>query len=118
MQPVARARRRTRRPTPCTVVERGDQFGLLVTEPDDGDVSFGTNEQPLEPVDAAQARQGGRADGCTPQLHESSAASDEVLAARVPFSDDPNDGALRTPDGQNAYLYLSTPRVRRGRRTP
>ncbi len=26
----------------------------------------------------------------------------------MPLSDDPNDGALRTPDGSNAYLYTST----------
>ena len=28
--------------------------------------------------------------------------------SRSPYSDDPNDGAIRTPDGQNGYLYVST----------
>ncbi len=36
------------------------------------------------------------------------ARTDEITALAVPFSDDPNDGALRTPDGSSAYLYLST----------
>ena len=35
------------------------------------------------------------------------ARTDEITELAVPFSDDPNDGAIRTPDGSNAYLYLS-----------
>ena len=36
------------------------------------------------------------------------ARTDEITELAVPFSDDPNDGALRTPDGSNAYQYVST----------
>ena len=36
------------------------------------------------------------------------ARTDEITELAVPFSDDPNDGALRTPDGSSAYLYIST----------
>ena len=36
------------------------------------------------------------------------ARTDEITELAVPFSDDPNDGALRTQDGRSAYLYIST----------
>ena len=36
------------------------------------------------------------------------ARTDEITELAVPFSDDPNDGAIRTPDGSNGYLYVST----------
>ena len=36
------------------------------------------------------------------------ARTDEITELAVPFSDDPNDGALRTPDGSSAYQYVST----------
>ena len=32
----------------------------------------------------------------------------EIEDLIVPVSEDPNDGALRTPDGSNAYQYVST----------
>ena len=34
--------------------------------------------------------------------------SEELEQLSVPFSDDPNDGSLRAPDGQKGYLYVST----------
>ena len=36
------------------------------------------------------------------------ARTDEITELAVPVSDDPNDGALRTPDGSSAYQYVST----------
>ncbi len=36
------------------------------------------------------------------------ARSSEVEKLSVDFSDDPNDGAIRTPDGQSGFLYVST----------
>jgi arabinogalactan oligomer/maltooligosaccharide transport system permease protein len=83
------------------VFKQADQFGLLVAEPG-GDLSFGTNEQPLESVNGA------------PQgwdelnLSQVIRFQDEVLAVNVPISDDINDGTLRTSDGQKAYVYVSS----------
>ncbi len=39
---------------PVTVVEQFGTLGLLVTDPEDGDVSVGTVEQPLQEVDGAE----------------------------------------------------------------
>ncbi|GAA2037369.1 ABC transporter permease subunit [Agromyces tropicus] len=92
-----------------TVVDQLGTLGLLVTDPD-GDVSVGTNEQPLQPVDGAEV-EGGKAvaiDGWTSlQFSEVIARTGEITELAVPFSDDPNDGAIRTPDGSNGYLYTS-----------
>nr|WP_286303185.1 ABC transporter permease subunit [Microbacterium suwonense] len=94
---------------PVTVVEQLGTLGLLVTEPD-GDVSVGTNEQPLHEVTDAEM-EGGRAvalDGWNSlSFADVLSRSSEIEALSVPFSDDPNDGSLRTPDGQNGYLYVS-----------
>ncbi|MFK4807631.1 ABC transporter permease subunit [Microbacterium sp. ZW CA_36] len=94
-----------------TVVERVGELGLLVTDPTDGDVSLGTNLQPLEPVDDA-TMEGGKAvavDGWTTlQFADVLSRSNDIEALAVPYSDDPNDGAIRTQDGQKGYLYVST----------
>ncbi|MFV0319960.1 MAG: ABC transporter permease subunit [Microbacterium sp.] len=94
---------------PVTVVEQLGTFGLLVTDPS-GEALLGTEEAPLEPVDAQF--DGGvavSADGWTSLNFASVLANqDAVIALAVPVSDDPNDGALRTPDGQRAYQYVST----------
>ncbi|MFB9307627.1 arabinogalactan oligomer/maltooligosaccharide transport system permease protein [Agromyces hippuratus] len=93
---------------PVTVVDQGGTLGLLVTDPD-GEALLGTNDAPLAPVDAEM--DGDKAvavDGWTTlQFGEVVTRTDEITALAVPFSDDPNDGALRTPDGSSAYLYLS-----------
>ena len=94
-----------------TVVERVGELGLLVTDPTDGDVSLGTNLQPLEPVEDA-TMEGGKAvavDGWTTlQFADVLSRSNDIEALAVPYSDDPNDGAIRTQDGQKGYLYVST----------
>ncbi|WP_347976536.1 ABC transporter permease subunit [Microbacterium sp. ProA8] len=94
-----------------TVVERVGELGLLVTDPTDGDVSLGTNLQPLEPVDDV-TMEGGKAvavDGWTTlQFADVLSRSNDIEALAVPYSDDPNDGAIRTQDGQKGYLYVST----------
>lgn len=94
---------------PVTVVDQLGTLGLLVTDPD-GDALVGTNEQPLTEVDAEM--EGGKAvaaDGWTTlSFADVLARTDEITELAVPFSDDPNDGAIRTPDGSNAYLYTST----------
>lgn len=93
---------------PVTVVDQWGTLGLLVVDPD-GETLLGTNEQPLAPVDAEM--DGDRAvavEGWTSlTFAEVIARTDEITNLAVPFSQDPNEGALRTPDGSSAYLYVS-----------
>lgn len=94
-----------------TVVERFGELGLLVTDPTDDDVSVGTNTIPLESVEGAQMENGKAVavDGWTSlSFSDVIARSGEIESLAVPFSDDPNDGAIRTPDGQNGYQYVSS----------
>ncbi|UNK71606.1 ABC transporter permease subunit [Microbacterium sp. H1-D42] len=95
---------------PVTVVEQFGTLGLLVTDPDTGDASVGTNEQPLADVDATMDNgKAVAADGWTTlTFAQVLAQSEQVEKLSVPFSDDPNDGSIRTPDGQSGYLYVST----------
>ncbi|TFD47216.1 ABC transporter permease subunit [Cryobacterium sp. Sr8] len=93
-----------------TVVDRVGTLSLLVTDPD-GDVSIGSNDEPLQRVSDATV-EGGKAvaaAGYTSlSFQDVVARTDEITKMAVPYSEDPNDGSLRTPDGRNAYLYLST----------
>lgn len=91
------------------VLDRHGDLAFLVTAPD-GKVSVGTADQPLEPVDKAQVDDSGKAVGL-PGYDTLSYAdligprSHEVTSYRVPISDDPRDGSLKTQDGSNAYVY-------------
>ncbi|MEU1971124.1 ABC transporter permease subunit [Microbacterium sp. NPDC019599] len=93
------------------VVERVGVLGLLVTDPTDGDVSLGTNTEPLHPADGV-TMDGGKAvavDGWdTLTFAEVLSRSNDVEQLAVAISDDPNDGAIRTQDGQKGYQYVST----------
>ncbi|QEO16108.1 ABC transporter permease subunit [Agromyces intestinalis] len=95
---------------PITVVDRLGTLGLLVTDPDSGEAFVGTNDEPLTEVDAQfDAGKAVAADGWTTlQFADVLARTDEVTALAVPYSDDPNDGAIRTPDGTSGYRYIST----------
>ncbi|GAA1055473.1 sugar ABC transporter permease [Agromyces luteolus] len=92
-----------------TVVDQLGTLGLLVTDPS-GEASLGTTEQQLQPVDPSEV-DGGKAvavDGWTTlQFSDVIARTNEITELAVPFSDDPNDGAIRTPDGSSGYLYTS-----------
>jgi len=96
---------------PVTVVDRLGELGLLVTDPESGDAFVGTNDEPLSRVPDAEF-EGGRAvsaPGWTSlTFQQVIARTAEITELAVPYSDDPNDGALRTPEGSNAYRYLST----------
>jgi arabinogalactan oligomer/maltooligosaccharide transport system permease protein len=93
-----------------TIVEQLGTYSFLVTDPD-GDVSIGNDESPLSEVSDADLS-GGKAvalPGYTSLTFADILANQDAIAAMtVQISDDPNDGALRTPDGSSAYLYLST----------
>ncbi|UOE43823.1 ABC transporter permease subunit [Agromyces larvae] len=95
---------------PVTVVDRLGTLGLLVTDPESGDAFVGTNDEPLTEVDAEfDGDRAVTADGWTSlQFADVLARTDEVSALAVRYSDDPNDGAIRTPDGTSGYRYIST----------
>ncbi|MBO3663110.1 ABC transporter permease subunit [Microbacterium stercoris] len=95
---------------PVTIVEQGGALGLLVTTPD-GDALVGSPEQPLQPAAGVEfdGDKAVAADGWTTlKFADVLQRQNDVTELSVPFSDDPNDGALRTPDGTSAYLYTST----------
>lgn len=94
---------------PVTVVDQAGTLGLLVTDAD-GEALLGTADTPLAPVNATiEDGRAVAADGwSTLQFADVIARTDAISALSVPFSDDPNDGALRTPDGASAYLYTSS----------
>lgn len=93
-----------------TVLEQGGEFSFLVTDPE-GDVLVGGAERPLEPAPGAEIDSTGKAvalEGYTALTFADLLGNQRAITdLSVPLSDDPADGALRTPDGGNAYLYLS-----------
>ncbi|MFD5865299.1 ABC transporter permease subunit [Agromyces sp. NPDC127015] len=92
------------------VVERAGELGLLVTDPE-GEALVGTNEEPLHEASGAEfdGDLAVSAEGWTSlKFADVLARTDEVTALAVPYSEDPNDGAIRTPDGSKGYLYTST----------
>lgn len=94
---------------PITVLEQFGELSFLVTEPD-GTVSLGGAERPLSPVQNARMEGGVAvelAGYTTLEFNDILGRQGAIAAISVPLTDDPNDGALRTPDGSNAYLYTS-----------
>ncbi len=95
---------------PLTVVSQGDELGFAVVA-QDGDVQVGTAEQPLTTVDDATVE----SDKVTAvpgydvlQFAQIAQQQEAITTLRVPVSDDPNDGSLRTQDGSTGYVYEST----------
>jgi arabinogalactan oligomer/maltooligosaccharide transport system permease protein len=96
---------------PVTVVDRFGELGLLITDPDTGDAFVGTAQEPLSAVPDADfdGDKAVAAPGWTSLTFvQVIARTAEITELAVPYSDDPNDGALRTPDGSSAYRYLSS----------
>ncbi|HEY0187011.1 MAG TPA: ABC transporter permease subunit [Cellulomonas sp.] len=92
-----------------TVVSAGDELGFAVLDAD-GDVRVGTAEDPLHEVDATvDDGQITAVDGFD-VLDRSAvlAQQAEVTSLRVPISDDPNDGSIRTQDARTGYVSVST----------
>ncbi|WP_185740155.1 ABC transporter permease subunit [Microcella putealis] len=92
------------------VLEQNGSYSFLVTDPD-GDVLVGNPDQPLTEVTNAEIDGTGKAislDGYTTLSFADLLNNQRAITSlSVPFSDDPADGALRTPDGSNAYVYES-----------
>ncbi|QAY63012.1 ABC transporter permease subunit [Xylanimonas allomyrinae] len=105
---------------PITVVENDGELGFALVTQDVsicagaqvGDVCVGTADEPLARVDGAQA------DGGTVTsvpgwrvLTFQEIVTDhqrEVTELRVPVSEDPESGSIRTTDGRNAFAFMSS----------
>ena len=94
---------------PLAVVQSGDELGFAVVT-EDGDTQVGTADQPFEDVDATV--ESGRiteVPGWQVLGFAQVAADQEAITSlRVPFSDDPADGSVRTLDGSTGYVFQST----------
>ncbi|MGC5616428.1 ABC transporter permease subunit [Georgenia sp. Z1491] len=99
---------------PAVVVETDDGLGLAIYDEASGTVRMGVHEGELEDVPDAVVD----LDATRPLITEVPGAqilprdqiSDhqaEILEIRIPFSDDPNDGSLRTTDASNAFQATS-----------
>jgi arabinogalactan oligomer/maltooligosaccharide transport system permease protein len=95
--------------SPLTVVTDGDTLGFAVVE-DDGSVLVGSAEDPLEEAADAVVTDGRATEvpGWTvidrAQILE---RQDEVTKLRVPVSEDPEDGSVRTQDARTGYVFES-----------
>ncbi|QAY60052.1 ABC transporter permease subunit [Microbacterium protaetiae] len=95
------------------VIERGDVLGFAIN--DNGTVKVGSQDQPLQVVSGAQAA-GTSAPTEVPgwtvisrqALISDQTLQQQVVGLRVPISDDPNDGSIRTLDGLSGAVYTST----------
>jgi arabinogalactan oligomer/maltooligosaccharide transport system permease protein len=100
---------------PLSVVQRAaGELGFAIVD-ENGDVQVGTETQPLEAApDATVGGNGAPSDvpGWTVvslnQLITDQALQKQVQDLRVPVSDDPNDGSIRTRDGSSGAIYKST----------
>ena len=95
---------------PLTVVTKDGDLGFAIVQ--DGEAQVGTADEPLEPADDATI-EGGKVTavpgyGRPRRSREIAQQQEAIIALRVPVSDDPNDGSLRTQDGSTGYVYEST----------
>lgn len=94
---------------PLTVVRDGDQLGFAVI---DGEtVRVGTAEDPLEIKDDAVVSDGSIVEIPGYEIlsyQDVLSHQNEVIALKVPVSDDPNHGSIGTQDARNGYAYVPT----------
>lgn len=99
---------------PLSIVERGGELGFAIVD-DDGDVQVGSAAEPLSDVSGAEVGTTGapsEVPGWT-VIPRASVLTDATLGAtiqdlRVPVSDDPNDGSIRTREGSTGSVYEPT----------
>lgn len=95
---------------PLTVVVDGDTLGFAVVD-EDGSVSAGDAERPLTEIPDAVVTDGRATEvpGWTvldrAQVLE---RQQEVTNLRVPVSDDPEEGSIRTQDARTGFVFEST----------
>ncbi|WP_394554459.1 ABC transporter permease subunit [Agromyces sp. MMS24-JH15] len=100
--------------SPLSVVERVGELGFAIVD-EDGDVLVGSATSPLEEVRGAEIGAAG-APTAVPgwdvvpraELLGDPALQEQAVALRVPVSEDPNDGSIRTRDGTTGAVYVST----------
>jgi arabinogalactan oligomer/maltooligosaccharide transport system permease protein len=96
---------------PLTVVERGDEIGFAIN--DDGEVLVGSESEPLQSAGSAEPGEPPTSVSGWDVIPRAEILTDsqlqtEITALRVPVSDDPNDGSIRTREGTTGAVYLST----------
>jgi len=95
---------------PLTVLADGDRLGFAIVD-SEGDVRVGAEEEPL--ADAADADVEGSTVTAVPGWDVLDRAGilqrqQEVTALRVPISEDPQDGSIRTQDARTGFVAEST----------
>ena len=101
-----RAARRRLAAYPLAVVSDGRQPRLRRSS--DGQAQVGTAESPLQPCGRRACRRtasSSRAGLPGPGRRTILARQGEITPLRVPVSDDPNDGSIRTQDARTGYVY-------------
>ena len=98
---------------PLVVVEQDGDLGFAIT--DGEEVRVGTAEEPLETVEGAVVGDRGQATevpgwDVVPRARVLSdrQLQNDVVALRVPVSDDAEDGSIRTREGSTGAIYRST----------
>ena len=99
---------------PLSIVQRGDELGFAIVD-DDGDVQVGSATEPLTTASDAEIGTTG-APSEVPGwevVPRATVLTDPTLGAtikdlRVPVSDDPNDGSIRTREGSTGSVYEPT----------
>ncbi len=99
---------------PLSVVQRGGELGFAIVD-DDGDVQVGSATEPLATASDAEVGTTG-APSEVPGwdvIPRATVLTDPALGAtikdlRVPVSDDPNDGSIRTREGSTGSVYEPT----------
>jgi len=92
---------------PLTIVERGGALGFAIVE--DGEARVGTADDPLqeEPDASIDDDRVTEVPGATVlDRSEVLARQSEVTSLRVPVSDDPNDGWVRTQDARTGFIAV------------
>lgn len=101
---------------PLAVVrsESGGELGFAITDAD-GFILVGTQETPLEAIDGGAVSESGvptQVPGWEviprANLFSDQALQNEVIALRVPISDNAEDGSLRTREGSSGAIYTSS----------
>ena len=94
---------------PVTIVEGLDGLNMLVTAPRETPFSATAPRRSTRSMPPSRtARRSPRIGYTTLTFQQVISRTGEIEDLIVPVSEDPNDGALRTPDGSNAYQYVST----------
>lgn len=94
---------------PLAVVEQNGTLGFAVVE--DGELKVGSAEQPLQVIGDAEPATPTEVPGWNIVSRNELISPDTqaaVVDLRVPVSDDPNDGSIRTRDGLSGAVYTST----------